>query len=446
MPKYKSFISLEYFEEILDSLNEGLFFIDPEGKLVKINAAFTKILGYEQKDIIGKSFVDLRHDLSKVSDVVKKRTEDFGLYFFHLSEKNAVPMIMRHKRGHAVPVRLRSISWSNFKGQTDVTLGIIERESVSDEEQLFDSKEILDKKIWEMEQNYKSILNYSGDAILISDFNTRVVTVNDALVKMLGYTSSDELLGKYLAEIGPYEGTFNSTTREVIAFGKKWQETQVKITNMLFENDIVHCELYLFKKNNNVVPVEATISLLKDEKGERRGAISIFRDVTQRKLTDKKLLDIQHDLEQRVKERTANLEEVNAALNVLLKKREEDKNELEEKILFRVNELVIPYLEKLKKSQLNERQETYLTIAEKNLKDIGAALSQRLSTLHKKLTPMEIQVANLVQQGRTNKEMAELLNLSSKTIESHRKNIRTKIGIKNQKTNLRSYLLSLDNG
>ena len=110
-----------------------------------------------------------------------------------------------------------------------------------------------------------------------------------------------------------------------------------------------------------------------------------------------------------------------------------------------MNELVIPYLEKLKKSQLSERQGIYLTIAEKNLKEVGASLSQRLSSLHKKLTPMEIQVANLVQQGKTNKEIAEILNLSAKTIESHRKNIRTKFGIKNQKTNLRSYLLSLKN-
>jgi DNA-binding CsgD family transcriptional regulator len=59
---------------------------------------------------------------------------------------------------------------------------------------------------------------------------------------------------------------------------------------------------------------------------------------------------------------------------------------------------------------------------------------------------MEIQVANLVQQGKATKEIAEVLHLSAKTIASHRKNIRTKIGIKHTKTNLRSYLLSLNNG
>ena len=151
-------------------------------------------------------------------------------------------------------------------------------------------------------------------------------------------------------------------------------------------------------------------------------------------------------MEEKIKERTASLEEANAALRVLLKKRDEDKIDLEVKILFNLEELVTPYLEKLKKSKLHERQETYVEIIGKNLKDISSVFSQRLSSLYKKLTPMEIQVANLVQQGKATKEIAEVLHLSAKTIASHRKNIRTKIGIKNKKTNLRSYLLSLKNG
>jgi hypothetical protein len=58
-------------------------------------------------------------------------------------------------------------------------------------------------------------------------------------------------------------------------------------------------------------------------------------------------------LKEREKEleiKSSNLEEANTALKVLLKRRDEDKTELEEKILFNVKELVAPYLEKLKKS------------------------------------------------------------------------------------------------
>jgi DNA-binding NarL/FixJ family response regulator len=60
-----------------------------------------------------------------------------------------------------------------------------------------------------------------------------------------------------------------------------------------------------------------------------------------------------------------------------------------------------------------------------------------------KLTPTEIQVANFIRQGKTTKEIAEMLNLSPKTIEFHRDNIRTKMGIKNKKINLRTHLMSI---
>jgi PAS domain-containing protein len=62
------------------------------------------------------------------------------------------------------------------------------------------------------------------------------------------------------------------------------------------------------------------------------------------------------DLENKSRE----LEEVNAALRVLLKKREEDKIELEERILSNVKKIIEPYLEKLQGSSLSERQKTYL--------------------------------------------------------------------------------------
>ncbi len=47
----------------------------------------------------------------------------------------------------------------------------------------------------------------------------------------------------------------------------------------------------------------------------------------------------------------------------------------------------------------------------------------------KNLTTRENQVLNLIGNGKTSKLIAEELNLSMSTIESHRKNIRKKIGL-----------------
>ena len=126
----------------------------------------------------------------------------------------------------------------------------------------------------------------------------------------------------------------------------------------------------------------------------------------------------------------------------MLQRLDENKNVLEEKVLFNKRQLIEPYLEKLKKCQLTDRQKNLLDILESNLNDIVSPFARSFSNLYMKLTPTEIQVANLIRQGKTTKEIAELLNLSIKTIEFHRENIRTKIDIKNRKINLRSFLLS----
>jgi len=59
------------------------------------------------------------------------------------------------------------------------------------------------------------------------------------------------------------------------------------------------------------------------------------------------------------------------------------------------------------------------------------------------LTPKEIEIINFIKQGKTVKEIADVLCLSTRTIETHRNNIRSKLGIKNKKVNLTTYLLSI---
>jgi DNA-binding NarL/FixJ family response regulator len=141
--------------------------------------------------------------------------------------------------------------------------------------------------------------------------------------------------------------------------------------------------------------------------------------------------------------KTQNLEEVNIALKVMLERRDEDKTELEERILLNVKELVIPYLDKLKTTGLDEKQRTYGSILESNLNDIISPFSHKLSKMFLEFTPTEIQIANLLRQGKTSKEIGELFHCTPRAIAFHRNNIRKKLGLKNKKKNLKSYLLSL---
>ena len=166
---------------------------------------------------------------------------------------------------------------------------------------------------------------------------------------------------------------------------------------------------------------------------------SIIHDITKRRQAELSLIEKRKELENKTHE----LEEVNAALKVLLKQRDEDKKEFEEKIIANVKNLVFPYIGKLKNSRLNDRQTVYLEIIKSNLEEVIAPFLHRLSSKYSDLTPSEIQIAGLIKDGKTTKEIAELLNSSTDAIDFHRYNLRKKLGLRNRKTNLRSFLLSL---
>ena len=136
-------------------------------------------------------------------------------------------------------------------------------------------------------------------------------------------------------------------------------------------------------------------------------------------------------------------EELRIALDVLMKKREQDRSIIEKRITVNINKLVMPFIEKLKNTALNAKQKELVECLESSLDNIKSSFLENLDKKFLNLTPMEIQVACLVREGKSNKEMAEVLCLSINTILSHRSRVRKKLGLNNKKVNLRSYLLSL---
>ncbi len=137
------------------------------------------------------------------------------------------------------------------------------------------------------------------------------------------------------------------------------------------------------------------------------------------------------------------LEESNTALKVLLKQRNQDRDEFENNIMSNVKNLIIPYLEKLKIHRTMPDELDYLAIIESNLNAIISPFSARLSFQYMNFTPREIMLANLIKDGKQDKDIMEILNISLDTVKAHRKNIRRKLSINNKKINLRSKLMSL---
>jgi len=138
------------------------------------------------------------------------------------------------------------------------------------------------------------------------------------------------------------------------------------------------------------------------------------------------------------------LEEANITLKVILKQMEQKEKSDKEIFLVNLKQSIMPYLQQLSETNLNHTQKVLMDQLEKNINQIASPLISKLSSRYLNLTPMEIKVASLVKDGVVNKEIAQIMNVSLNTITSHRYKIRTKLSLKNKNTNLRSYLLSLE--
>jgi PAS domain S-box-containing protein len=153
-----------------------------------------------------------------------------------------------------------------------------------------------------------------------------------------------------------------------------------------------------------------------------RTLISVIRDITDRKTAAQQLAEFE------------------AAVKVILQSKAHSTLELEESILLRVKNMVLPYLEKLSAGKLTDIQRSHLGIMESQLKDIVKPFTSLSSVNYYQLTETEIQIAEMVKRGKTTKEIAALQQSSTRAVEFHRNNLRRKLGICNRKSNLKDIL------
>ncbi len=312
------------------------------------------------------------------------------------------------------------------------------------------------------EERYRLLLESSPDPVVVYNLQGEALYVNPAFEQVFGLVR-EELIGKNI-DFVPEES---------------WPETREAIENMLSGQKIHLFETKRLTRDGRLLDVQLSSTLYFDEEGNPAGNIVTLRDISAQKNAERELLKYHNQLGERVAERTAelakanaqlaqevedrkraeaelrkrekelkaqslHLEEVNTALRVLLKQRDDDKKELGASVSSNVRELISPYLDRLKKGRLGAVQKTLLDILESNLNNIISPFTSNLSAHIGNLTPTEIRVANLVKEGKTNKEIADLLLLSKNTVLFHRHNIRTKLGLRKSKKNLRTYLLSVE--
>ena len=448
--------------DIIDFLPDATFVIDLSGKVIAWNRAVEEITGVKTEDILGKgnyeyalAFYGIRRpmlvdmvfeflgDLEKKYNFIKKE----GDVFFAEADVPAGG-VQRALWGKARPLYDEN---GNIVGAIESVRDVTELKKTRDELEMRVrertaelerangalQKEISERKraeavLKESEEKYRHFFRTSRDFTFVTSREGKIIDMNDAALELFGYDSLEELRQLQVPDL-----YVNPQEREELY------------------NKVLECGYTkehpadLCRKDGSIRHTLITAVGQYDDDDCLTGLQGTIRDVTEQRQNEEELKKYREKLEVLVAERTReledktkNLQEVNTTLNVLLQKREEDKKILEENLVANISSLVLPYLEQLKKNNLDMQQQFCLNTIEKNLDEIVSPLLKNIQQFN--LTPREIQIAYLIKDGKTTKEIATVLGIVEGSIATHRKNIRKKLGM-DRTSNLQSQLRFLTN-
>ena len=265
------------------------------------------------------------------------------------------------------------------------------------------------------------------DSIVITDTQLdepgpSIVYVNAMFTKLTGYTA-EEVIGKSPRFLqGP------ETDRGVLD----------DIRNKLSNNQVFDGKAVNYRKDGSTFINEWHIEPIVTPDGKINHFLAIQHDVTERE----RVYEALAQSEQQLRQQTVVLEDKNRVLHELLQQIEREKQKVKEDVMLNVEEVLLPILNKLKRKdgQLNY---DYLTILENNLRQLSSSFGRNLINQNFGLSRRELEIAMMIREGRSTKEIAQALNISERTTENHRNSIRRKMGIQQSSVHLNSYLQSL---
>ena len=401
--------------DIAENVPAWVWEIDSKGRYTYSSPAVSRMLGYEPNEVIGKFFYDFFHPDEK------KQLKKAALKYFSL-KRPFRRFVNRNvcKDGDTVILLTSGVPLLDARGaligyrgaDTDIT------EQYIAEEALRNSEEHL-RSIMESASGFTIYrLVYDPKSVR----SMRVIFVSPSFEDIVG-----------LAEPMKFEAWFDAVHPDDIDRITMANEKAFKTQRF----DEVYRTYNDKKREWRWIHAIATGGTRTD--GWNRYVNGIMIDVTDIQEAYEKLKVNEEEL----RRKTSDLENLNTALNALLEKRERDKFDLQDKISANIKQLILPYLKRMRNDTLKAEKHTLLDIIESNLNEITATFSNELTSKHIGLTPTEVKVADLVRQGQRTKQIAKILRLSHKTVETHRAGIRQKLAIKNKKINLQTYLMSM---
>jgi len=400
-----------------ETIADGIFIVNAEGYLLRVNKNFADMLGYEKNELVGKHILELSpHNSSEFSSkhsasMLNKLLSDGFV------ENNEMEFVKKEGSFFIAEV--------NMSGRKDAS-GKITTYIAS-------VRDISERKSWEQALQEKdalllSIIHEDPNLIFVKHRSGKYVEVSESLAQLFG-ASTDYVIGKTDFELAEKRKLSIEEAENIRADDIEVLDSREK--KFIEEESITQPDGTIKWYQTTKVPIVQNNS---DDY-----LLGVAVDITHRK----QITDLLKEKENELKVRNKDLEELNAALKIVLKQRDTDRRDFEKKVLSSIKNLVEPYLDKLKNFSHVPGHKNFVEIIEANLKEVISPFSMKLSSEYIGLTSSEIKVADLIKKDFSNKEIAEKLNMALETVSSHRKHIRKKLDITNKKTNLNSFLKAL---
>jgi len=271
-----------------------------------------------------------------------------------------------------------------------------------------------EKKLRESEEKYRQLFSTVPDSIILFDAETKgFIDVNDACVDLYGH-SKEEFMKIRLTDITA------EPEETLIAIGETLDKKLIRIPIR-----------YHKKKDTKEFPVEISASSFIFN--DRPVVCGVIRDITERKKEEKRL----RESELQLQEQKLALEQKNIALKEIIAQVEAEKRKISDTIMTNVDIIIRPILKKLR---ANKSIAKYADLIEHHMDGLVSSYGGFITRKTFRLSPREIEICNLVKSGLSSKDISHLLNISFRTVEKHRENIRHKLALSNKEINLTSYL------
>jgi len=399
-----------FLQTLIDTIPSSIFYKDRQGVYRGCNRAYETFLGLKKEDIVGK----VLHEI--FSKDLADKYDEMDRELFEHPGRQTYEWQMSYADGTRHDVIFNKATFLNADGSVGGLIGVMDdiTELKRVQEALRVSKE-----------RYRNIIENAVEGIFQSTPDGRLLNVNPAQARIFGYDSPQEMIDTF-ADIAQGHYVYPEDRRKFL----EACDSQGFVRGF---------EAEFYTKTREIIWVSLNARAVRNTRGDVLFYEGFAEDITKRKRAEAELRKRENELQ--IKSRS--LEEVNVALKFLLAQRERDKEELGNSILVNIQKMIVPYVDKLKNSPLGPKETAYVKILELSLKDMTSPFADRLSAVLLNLTSKETEVARLVKEGKSTKEIATLLNSTARAIEFHRDNIRKKLGLNKSDRNLRSYLLSL---